>query len=264
MIQQQAAERRHGRVLGEPPPAVIDLDHGANGECPPPAIVANIRHMRRTLLRPLLAALMMLGTLFGAMPAWAAVTITFWSHELGNSFPHAFFTIRGVPDAGGAPVDANYGFTAKAITPALLMGSVAGRLDISKPFYIKGSDAQFSVVLTDAQYARVLTLIAAWDDKTGDGRYNINDRNCVHFVKEAARIAGLADLDHPKLMKKPRSYLQAVAAANPDRVTVVHMHGKAYLASLPPLVATSVGVASATPPAAPETPPATVRPVPAQ
>ena len=71
--------------------------------------------MVRSLLRPLLATALLLSSLFGAAPAWAAVTITFWSHELGNSFPHAFFTLRGVPDAGGAPVDANYGFTAKSV-----------------------------------------------------------------------------------------------------------------------------------------------------
>ena len=93
------------------------------------------------------------------------MTITFWSHELGNSFPHAFFTLRGVPDAGGAPVDVNYGFTAKSISPAILMGSVAGRLDIAKPGYMRGSDAQFSVVLTDAQYAEVLALVARWDEE---------------------------------------------------------------------------------------------------
>ena len=196
--------------------------------------------MVRSLLRPLLAAALLLSSLFGAAPAWAAVTITFWSHELGNSFPHAFFTLRGVPDAGGAPVDANYGFTAKSVSPKLLMGTVAGRLDISKPFYIAGSDAQFSVVLTDAQYNAVLGLVAAWDEKTGDAHYNLNQRNCVHFVKEAARIAGLTDLDRPKLMKKPRSYLQSIAEANARRVTVVKMHGKAYLATLPPLATTPV------------------------
>ncbi|MCE3590045.1 hypothetical protein LXJ59_25990, partial [Escherichia coli] len=80
--------------------------------------------MPRFILRPLLALMMTFVALLGATPAWAAVTITFWSHEFGNSFPHAFFTLRGVPDAGGAPVDANYGFTAKAVTPALLMGTV--------------------------------------------------------------------------------------------------------------------------------------------
>lgn len=193
--------------------------------------------MARPFLRPLLGAALLVASLFASAPAWAAVTITFWSHELGNSFPHAFFTLRGVPDAGGAPVDVNYGFTAKSVSPAILMGTVAGRLDISKPFYIAGSDAQFSVVLSDAQYNAVLGLVAAWDEKTGDSHYNLNRRNCVHFVMEAARLAGLTGLDQPGLMKKPRSYLQAVAAANPGRVTVVKMHGKAYLASLPPLVA---------------------------
>lgn len=208
--------------------------------------------MLHRLLRPLLAMALLLGSLVVAAPAWAAVTITFWSHELGNSFPHAFFTLRGTPDAGGAPVDVNYGFTAKAITPKLLMGTVGGRLDVSKPFYIAGSDAQFAVVLSDAQYAQVLTLIAAWDEKTGDGRYNLNSRNCVHFVQEAARIAGLSGLDQPGLMKKPRSYLKAVAAANSDRVTLVNMHGKAYLAALPPLIAAPLVVVSpATTPVAP-------------
>jgi hypothetical protein len=170
-----------------------------------------------------------------ALPAQAAVTITFWSHELGNSFPHAFFTLRGVPEAGGAPVDLNYGFTAKSITPAILFGTVAGRLDIAKPAYMNGSDAQFSVVLSDAQYNAVLALVAAWDDRTGDGRYNLNRRNCVHFVQEAARRAGLVQVEFPQLMKKPRSYLKAVAAANPAQVTLIGQDGKAYLAGLSPL-----------------------------
>lgn len=169
------------------------------------------------------------------VPAQAAVTITFWSHELGNSFPHAFFTLRGVPDAGGAPVDLNYGFTARAISPAILMGTVGGKLDIAKPAYIDGSDAQFSVNMTDAQYAAVLALVTAWGEKSGDSHYNLNTRNCVHFVQEAARRVGVAVLDFPKLMKKPRSFLKAVAAANPRQLTVIDRPGRTYLATLPPL-----------------------------
>ena len=202
---------------------------------------------RIVMIRLLLGPLLALAALFGAVPARAAVTITFWSHEFGNSFPHAFFTLRGVPDAGGAPVDANYGFTAKSITPALLWGTVAGRLDISKPGYIRGSDAQFSVVLSDTQYSQVLTLIAAWDDRTGDGHYNLNKRNCVHFVKEAARIAGLTGIDQPKLMKRPRSYLLAVEAANAGLVVPVKLRGEAYFATLPPLRATNAPMPSAPP-----------------
>ncbi|MGA1800278.1 hypothetical protein VH567_16040 [Sphingomonas sp. 4RDLI-65] len=171
-----------------------------------------------------------------ALPANAAVTITFWSHELGNSFPHAFFTLRGVADAGGDPVDANFGFTAKSLTPALLFGPVAGKLDIATPFYIKGSDAQFSVVMTDAQYTAILALVDAWSEGKPDSIYRVGDHNCVTFVKEAARLVGLTDLDQPELMKKPRSYLKAVLARNATRAIPVGLHGKEYLATLGPLV----------------------------
>ena len=175
---------------------------------------------------------------FAAVPAKAAVTITFWSHELGNSFPHAFFSLRGVPDAGGAPVDTNVGFTAKSVSPALLMGPVAGELDIPKPGYVSGSDAQ-SVVMSDAQYVAVLRLVDAWREGMPNSVYRLSDHNCVTFVKEAARIVGLTGLDQPKLMKKPRSYLRAVQAENAGRVTPVGLHGKAYLASLAPVTPTS-------------------------
>ena len=150
------------------------------------------------LLHLLVALLLSLAV---ALPAQAAVTITFWSHELGNSFPHAFFTLRGVPDAGGAPVDVNYGFTAKSVTPAILMGPVAGKLDIAKPGYIAGSTAQFSLALTDAQYADILALVALWGGPGEESRYRLNTHNCVHFVQEAARRAGLTDLERPGLMK---------------------------------------------------------------
>ncbi|HEX8446322.1 MAG TPA: hypothetical protein VF649_06880 [Sphingomonas sp.] len=170
-----------------------------------------------------------------ALPAHAAVTITFWSHELGNSFPHAFFTLRGVPDAGGAPVDVNYGFTAKSVTPAILMGTVAGKLDIATPKYIDGSDAQFSVVLTDDQYRDMLALVALWGGPGEAGRYRLNGHNCVHFVQEAARRAGLTDIERPGLMKKPRSFLKSIAQANAARVTIIDRPGRDYLPTLPPL-----------------------------
>jgi hypothetical protein len=177
----------------------------------------------------LLAALLLM---LAAVPARAAVTITFWSHELGNSFPHAFFTLRGVPDAGGDPVDANYGFTAKSVTPAILMGPVAGKLDIAKPRYIDGSTAQFSVALTDAQFTDILALVALWGGPGEASRYRLNTHNCVHFVQEAARRAGLTDLERPGLMKRPRSYLQSIARANAGKVTVIAKQGRDYLPTL--------------------------------
>jgi hypothetical protein len=186
----------------------------------------------RILLKPLLGVLLWLGM---ASSAQAAVTITFWSHEFGNDFPHAFFTLRGVPDSGGPPVDINYGYTAKTISPAILFGRVPARIDISKPGYLKGSDAQFSMTLTDAQYREMLSLVAEWAHPDVD--YDLNTRNCVHFVKEAARRLGLAGVEQPKLMKKPRSYVKAVADANAGRVKVIGLDGDEYMAALPPLPA---------------------------
>ncbi|MBR7540486.1 hypothetical protein KC221_30330, partial [Mycobacterium tuberculosis] len=76
-----------------------------------------------------------------------------------------------IPDAGGAPVDTNVGFTAKSVSPALLMGPVAGKLDIAKPGYVAGSDAQFSVIMSDAQYEAVLRLVDGWSEGKPDSVY---------------------------------------------------------------------------------------------
>lgn len=190
-------------------------------------------------MRILLKALLAFGLGVASAPgAKAAVTITFWSHELGNDFPHAFFALRGVPDAGGPPVDVSYGFTAKTITPAILFGRVPARIDLTKPGYLRGSDVQFSMVLTDAQYRDMLSLVFEWSRPEVD--YELNTRNCVHFVQEAMRRLGLVGLDQPKLMKKPRSFTKAVAAANAGRVTVMGLDGKSYLPALPPLPSPAV------------------------
>ena len=163
------------------------------------------------------------------VPAQAAVTITFWSHELGNSFPHAFFTLRGIPDSGGVAVDSTFGFTAKTVSPALLFGPVAGKIDVARRSYVSSSDAQFSVTMTDAQYGDVLGLVDAWSEGKPDGVYRLGDHNCVTFVKEAARRVGLVGLDRPGLMKKPRSYLKAIQTENAGRVTAIGMHGNVWL-----------------------------------
>jgi hypothetical protein len=163
-----------------------------------------------------------------ALPVQAAVTITFWSHDQDENFPHAFFALKGTPDAGGQAIDANYGFTAKAVTPAILIKTVGGKVEDSKPGYMRRSDARFSVVLTDPQYAAVQSLVVEW---TNDSRYNLNKRNCVHFVAEAARRAGLTVPSLPKLMKKPKSFLLAVGESNPGRVTQLNLDGDDYFAA---------------------------------
>ena len=81
-------------------------------------------------LLPLRSGLALVFLLLFVLPAqaWAAVEVAFYSRELGgNNFPHAFVTLQGTVDATGEAVDTSYGFTAKAVTPAILLGSVARR-----------------------------------------------------------------------------------------------------------------------------------------
>lgn len=170
-------------------------------------------------------------SLIAALPASASVTIVFWSHEFNNSFPHAFITLRGRPDKGGGPVDMNIGFTAKHISPAILFGAVKGELEPASLSYVKGSDAHFAMRLTDDQYLAVLEVLKRYGDAGGQ-TYDLNHRNCVHFTRDVAAVLGLAGTDQPRLMKKPRSFMEAVEAANAGRVTPIDQHGSAYVATL--------------------------------
>lgn len=164
--------------------------------------------MRRLLLASLLL-------LFGwAAPVQAQVVATFYSHDLDDHFPHAFFTLKGKTVAGGEEVDTNYGFTAKSITPAILFGPVKGRIDIAKPGYVEHSKPHFSLTLSDDQYRAILEVVEKWRT-AADPSYNMNSANCVYFVGEAAQAIGLAVAFPKKLMKKPRSYLEEIRRLNP-------------------------------------------------
>ncbi|MDB5689665.1 MAG: hypothetical protein JWL91_1541 [Sphingomonas bacterium] len=162
------------------------------------------------ILRRLLALLLLCAA---ALPAQAAVTITFYSHEFGSSFPHAFILLEGAPDAGGAPVSGNYGFTAKRVTPAILMGSVEGDIESAGPAYVGNSRPHWRMTLSDGQYAAVLAVMQRWNAIPGRS-YNLNRRNCVHFVADMARTLGLDVVEPKELMLKPRSFLQSLLARN--------------------------------------------------
>lgn len=170
--------------------------------------------------------------LCAALPAQAKVVITFWSYENGGDFPHAFFTIHGAPDRGGPPVRLSYGFTAKTITPAILLGTVPGKIDVTTKSYIAKGTPHFSVPIGDAQYDAVLRQVSEWGTK-GSNSYNVNKRNCVHFSAAAMRIAGLRVVEDPKLVKKPRSFTRSIAALNAGRVKVIETSSAAYVAATP-------------------------------
>lgn len=155
---------------------------------------------------------MILALLLLPTPAAAQVVLSFYSHELGSSFPHAFVVLKGKTE--GRDVDTNFGFTAKTLTPAILMGSVRGVVETSKPSYVASSDRQFSVQLDDRQFKDVLAVVERWRTRPGKS-YNLNKSNCIHFVGEIAQAVGLKVVFEKALIKKPRSFLLSLVSLNP-------------------------------------------------
>jgi len=157
-------------------------------------------------------------TLVAAMPASAAVELSFYSRELGgNNFPHAFIRLVGTDDATGDAVDTSYGFTARSVSPAILFGSVAGEVLVEGEARIRASDRQFHLTLSDAQYRTVMGVVEEWRNRAQPS-YNLNRANCVHFVAAIATALGLRVETPQRLMKRPRSFLQHIRNLNADAV----------------------------------------------
>ncbi len=162
--------------------------------------------------RLLLAALLLA---FGAAPAFAQVKLTFWGHERDENYPHAFITMEG--RSGGRQVSEATGFTARRITPRVLFGPVDGMLERPSRGYMRRATTYpaFSIMLDDAGYARVRAHIQRWR-ALAQPSYDLNRRNCVHFVLEAAAAVGLrVNRDTPHT-QSPRQFLDELRRLNPQ------------------------------------------------
>ena len=159
--------------------------------------------------------------------AQAQVEISFYSKDMASSFPHAYVRLTGTDDQTGQPIDVNYGFTPVSLGPGILFGSVKGMIESAGPEYIARSDRHFSLKLTDEQYRQVIAIVEKWRNAPQPS-YRLNGRNCVDFVAEVAVVLGLQAPVIPKLMKKPRSYLDAIANLNSTLIA----HWSEHLATL--------------------------------
>jgi hypothetical protein len=149
-----------------------------------------------------------------AAPAHAEVVATFYSHDFGDHFPHAFVKLKGTVDSTGLQVDTNYGFTAVNTTPAILWGPVKGMIETKDAKYIASSNAHFTMKLSDNDYARLIALVEKWRNIPGKS-YSLGKRNCVHFAMEAVALLGLSVNRKSKFFKKPKTFLLEVMKLNP-------------------------------------------------
>ena len=151
-----------------------------------------------------------------SLPAAAEVKMAF--HSFNGSYffgryPHTFVRLTGTMK-DGTKVDENYGFTAKKISTKILSGPVEHDILIEEEKYIKKTNVHFTVTLTDAQVGKVRTTMRKWRDAPGK-YYDLDKRNCIHFVGAMARIAGLK-VEYPKkMLRKPKKWLNHVGTLNP-------------------------------------------------
>lgn len=161
--------------------------------------------------------LAVLAALALAQVAQADVRITFHSFNgsvLVGRYPHTFISMDGTL-ANGTRVHENYGFSSQSAGPDVLAGPVAHEILIEKDSWLTRTNRHFTIPLTDAQFAQVRAEVARWRDTPGKG-YDLDRRNCIHFVGAMARIAGLK-VDYPaRLIRKPRAWLNHITALNPQ------------------------------------------------
>lgn len=167
-------------------------------------------------MRFLLSFLALIALSCTAAPAAAEVVVTFWSHSRDQNYPHAFLTMRGRIDATGEAVDTNIGFTARNASPMVLLGSVAGEMEVLSAGYVARATSRphFALRLNDAQYARLTSFIATWGAQR-QPNYNLNRRNCVHFIMEAAALLGLSVNRQSAHFRQPTDFLNEVMRLNP-------------------------------------------------
>jgi hypothetical protein len=165
----------------------------------------------------LLAAIFALLSFGWASPALAQVELSFHSFNgsvLVGRYPHAFIVLEGTLEETGEQVNENYGFTAKSVGPSVLRGPVAHDILVEEAKYIRKTNRHFTIPISDAQYRRIVAEMKAWRDAPGK-YYDLDTRNCIHFVGRMAEIVGLK-VDYPDdMLRRPKKWLNHITALNP-------------------------------------------------
>jgi len=164
------------------------------------------------------AGLMGLALALIAAPAWAAVTLTFYAHPGARIrggdllFPHAYVHASGSLDDTGDAVEWAAGFTAKYPGPHLLLATGPGIVAAPEARYMGEGKPYLQITVSDAVYRAVRARSDWWNGREGS-LYDLRRRNCISFIADLARVAGLQTAGEPSM--KPGTFLESTAALNP-------------------------------------------------
>ncbi len=81
--------------------------------------------------------------------------------------------------------------------------------------YITSTNRHFTIPISDAKFRAMKAEIARWRDAPGRF-YDLDTRNCIHFVGKLASMIGVT-VDYPKkFLRKPKAWLNHVTKLNPQ------------------------------------------------
>lgn len=169
-------------------------------------------------MKRLIMHLLALLALVWSGPALADVQIHFHSFNgsvLFGRYPHTFIVLEGTLDSTGEVIDENYGFSARKVTPAILSGPVEHMVLAESTKNVKKTNRHFTMTITDAQYRKIISEVNAWQNAPGK-YYDLEKRNCIHFVGKMAQILGLK-VEYPdNMLRRPKKWLNHVVGLNPS------------------------------------------------
>lgn len=150
--------------------------------------------------------------------AMAEVRIHFQSFNgsvLMGRYPHTFIVLEGTLDSNGQAINENYGFSARSITPAVLSGPVEHMVLTETEKNVRNTNRHFTMTISDAQYHRIVREVRAWQNAPGK-YYDLETRNCIHFVGTMAQILGLK-VEYPDdMLRRPKKWLNHITRLNPQ------------------------------------------------
>ncbi|RPF72641.1 hypothetical protein EG799_02850 [Aurantiacibacter spongiae] len=152
-----------------------------------------------------------------AAPAQAEVDVSFHSFNgsvLWGRYPHTFVVMRGTLD-DGTRIDENFGFSARNSAEAIMSGPAAHMILTETPETIADTNRHFTVTVSDATYRRLRAEVIAWRDYPGK-YYDLDERNCIHFVARIAQLVGLRADVPSEYLRRPKAWLNYVIRRNPQ------------------------------------------------